>query len=327
VNKYPTFDNIDLSQYELPWGFYTLGFLKFHRPDCEFIMPDQLIRNFKDTEYAWLDKKIQNSLNKKKKVCIVIWDEYVIGADLLNLSTILNKYRNDPVWLITQLSPLDQKIYKHQHNIQCKIVEIPWWYVNDCLVYYRLSKKIKTTPTSSHNYLCMVGRPQKEKLDLIKKLEKYKLTEYGLITLPANLIKKNNNYTTEPNPPYTKKLNFRYPKMGAQVCYDSVWASSNVENFLYLETAYQNIPLIIHGETTCGTFFSTEKSLWPLLLGKLMIVYGRPEAMLSVQRFYDVHFKKVLNMCFDQPNNEYSDMGHDKRLELLVKNNADLIKD
>jgi hypothetical protein len=324
MNEYPTFNNIDLSLYELPWGFYTLGFLKFHRPDCEFITPDQLIKNSSDVSYKWLDEKIQKILNEKKKVCIVPWDEDIIGNDLSYLSTVLNKYKNDPVWLITQLSPLDQKIYTYQHNIQCKIVEIPWWYVNDCLAYYQLSKKIKTTPTSAYNYMCMVHRPQKEKLDLIEKLEKYNLAQYGFITLPNNLTKKN-KYITESNPPY-RKLNTAYSKMGAQFFYNNVWASSNVENFLYLETAYRDIPMVVHSETTCGIFFSTEKSLWPLLLGKLMLVYGRPEAMTSIQRFYDVDFGNFLSMDFDQPNNDYSDFGNDARLELLINNNADLIR-
>jgi hypothetical protein len=325
MSKYPTFDNIDLSLYELVWGFYILGFLKAHRPDCEFITPDQLIENSKDTSYKWLDEKIQNILNKKKKACIILWDEDIIGSGFSYLSRVLNKYKNDPVWSITQLSPPDQKIYTHQHNIQCKIVEIPWWYLNDCLVYYKLSKKIKSTTSSVYNYMSLVGRPQQTKLDLIEKLEKYNLTQYGFITLPKHLIRQKNNYRIEPNPPYRKLANPAFP-FGAH-CHNGTWASSNVENFLYLETAYQDIPMVVHGDTTCGIFQSTEKSLWPLLLGKLMIVHGRPGGMAAVQRFYDVDFKKVLNMDFDQQNNDYSDLGHQARLELLVKNNVDLIKD
>jgi len=321
VIRYPEFDQIDLSLYDLVWGFYTLGFLKTHRPDCEFITPDVFEVN-STTNFDWLDTNIQRFLAQKKIVCLVIWDE---NFNVLPASHILNKYENDPVWLVTQLNSQDQLIYSYQGNIKCKKIELPWWHLNDCLTYYKLTKKIKTTTSSAYNFISLVNRLQKEKIDLVKKLASCHLNNKGLILMPPD-INVGFQYRIENNPPY-KNLNKIFPKMGAQFYKNNVWASANVENFLYLESQYKNIPLVIHGETTTGIFFSTEKSLWPLLLGKLMIVYGRPGAMNHMQRFYDVDFDSYLNLDFDKNNNDYTEAGHHQRLDLLVENNKNLIED
>jgi hypothetical protein len=321
VNRYPNFDQIDFSLYDVVWGFYTLGFLKVHRPDCEFITPDLFELNSNKGNLDWLDQHIQRSLQQKKIVCVVVWDEYFLT---LSDGCILNKYKDEPVWLITQLNTFDQLIYSHQHNISCKKIEIPWWHLNDCITYYQLTEKIKTTSNSDFNFLSMVGRPQKSKIDLAKKLVSCQLDKNGLIFMPPG-TDVDFSYLTEQHPPYNN-LNTAFPKMGAQFCKNNIWASANVENFLYLEHQYKDIPLVVHGETTTGIFFSTEKSLWPLLLGKLMIIYGRPGAMKHMQRFYDVDFDSYLNLEFDQLYDDYSDSGHQHRLELLVKNNKDLIE-
>jgi len=327
--NYPKFDQINLSSYDLVYGFYTLGFLKKHRPDCMFITHDQWQGC---NHYEWLDQLIKQGLSQNKLVCIVPWDESIlINTSLfsmnLELSKVLNKYVNDPVWLITQLDDNSQKIYTFQYNIQCKIIELPWWLLNDCLAYYAVTKRIDNQ-IGQNNYLCMLGRYEQHKFDLALELKKYQLNSYGLITVsdPTKFPKENLEFCqANKKIPYTN-CPLPWPKMGAQVNINGVWVSSNVENFLFIEQEYSDIPLMINPETTCGIFFSTEKSLWPLLLGKLMLIHGRPEAMKYMQRFYDVDFLSYANLEFDQITDNWTVEGHRERLDLLINQNQQLIQ-
>ena len=326
MNSYPEFDQIDLSIYELIYGFRTLGFLKKHRKDCIFITGDQ----WQDYDrYEWLDQRIQQGLDQNKIVCMVPWDEDIISPlDTHKLSKVLNRYINDPVWLITQLDSEAQKIYTFQHGIQCKIIELPWWLLNDCLSYYAVTNKIDNQ-IGKNNYLCMLGRFEQHKFDVALALKKYQLDSYGLITIayPDLYPPENLNFCqAHKKVPYTNLNQPLWPKMGAQVEINGVWVSSNVENFLFIEQEYSDIPLMINPETTCGIFFSTEKSLWPLLLGKLMLIHGRPGAMKYMQRFYDVDFSSYANLNFDQQSDNWTSQGHQARLELLINQNQQLIQ-
>lgn len=320
---YPEFDQVNLSNYKLVNGFGTLGFFKKHRSDCIFITPDQW-QNYND--YTWLDQLIELGLSQGKIVCVVPWDEDIINPDdHSKLSVILNKYINDPVWMITQLEQEDQKIYTFQHGIRCKIIEIPWWLLNDCLSYYAVADRIETK-VSQQNYLCMLNRYNSHKWDLALTLKKYHLDTSGLITVTnANAYPKENLEFCQVN----KKVPYSNgnPIVGAATKINDVWISNNVKNFLFIEKEYSNIPLIINPETTCGIFFSTEKSLWPLLLGKLMLIYGRPGVMRYMQRFYDIDFSIYANLEFDQSSDDWSDKGHQDRLEILINKNRSLIQD
>ena len=323
--NYPDFNQINLVDYELVHGFSILGFLKKYRDDCIFITAEQ----WQDyNNYEWLDQVIQKGLKLNKIICIIPWDEFIINPTHLELSKVLNKYTNDPVWFITQLDDESQKIYTFQHNIKCKIIELPWWMLNDCLGYYAVSKKIPTR-IGKYNYLCMLGRYESHKFDLAKLLREYKLDNYGLITVsdPKMYPEENLDFCIpNKNPPY-RNLHKSWPKTAAQAKINDVWVSSNVENFLFIEQEYTDIPLIINPETTCGIFFNTEKSLWPLLLGKLMLVYGRPGAMKYMQRFYDVDFSSYANLDFDLSTDDWTKEGHFKRLQMLVYKNRHLIED
>jgi hypothetical protein len=279
--------------------------------------------------YEWLDRAIKQGLETGKTVCIVPWDEKIISPYHLKLSEVLNKYEHDPVWLITQLNEEDQKIYKFQHKILCKMLELPWWVLNDCLGYYATTDRKQHAHIGSSNYLCMLGRYNPHKFDLATELRKQGLDNAGVITVmdPKQYPKENLEFC-QPNPlkPY-RNLPKSWPKMAAQVLINNTMVSSNVENFLYIEDQYADIPLMINPETTCGIFFNTEKSLWPLLLGKLMLVYGKPGVMSHVQRFYDVDFGRYADLSFDQPTSDWSDEGNQARLTMLVERNQDLIRD
>lgn len=327
-NQYPDFDSINLVDYELVDGYYTLGFLKKHRPDCFFITSNEW-NSQKD--HRLLDQLIQHGLSKGLIVCVVQWDEDIINPGHLKLTEVLNKYKDEPVWLVTQLNKYDQKIYTYQHQLQCKIVEIPWYFLNECLTYYAVADRSISQEPTSNKFLTMLGRYDsrydRHKVDLAYALRPYE--KFGTITIsrngkyPADLLEF---CQLNPVPPYTN-IRTRWKPMAAQVKIGKTWISSNVENFLHIQKTYADIPLMIHPETTTGIFQITEKSLWPLLLGKLMLVYGKQGLMEDIQRFYDVEFSLYADLSFDQYNNKWSNEGHQERLQLLIERNQDLIRD
>ena len=326
---YPEYEQIQLNDYELVNGYYTLGFLKKTRPDCVFITPDQW-QNYND--YKWLDELIRRGLDQEKTVCVVPWDEAIIHpvdpVVVQNFAKILNRYANHPVWLITQLDDLRQKIYGFQHGICCKMLEVPWWLLNDCLAYRQVSQRVQAVIKNQPNFLCLLGRYEQHKFDLARELQQNDLDQFGLITVanPNDYPKEIMSFCqVNPVRPY-QNLSKNWSKMAAQHWENNIWISANVKNFLHIEGHYSHIPLVVHPETTCGIFFTTEKSLWPLLLGKLMLVYGQPEIMNGIQKFYDVDFSSYANLEFDQNINDWTEQGHRRRLKLLVEQNKKLIQ-
>ena len=322
VNEFPAYHELDITKYPLIAGFYTLGFVDKHRPDIE-IIHDEMWESLSD--YAWLDRKIVSALDRNKTVGLFIWDEDISFDQ--NFIKCVSKYQSSPVYVITQLNDFCMLRYRDQ-GIQ-NIIEIPWWLLNDCLCYYRVcNQNLSITEfDSDYNFLCMIGRYEKHKIDLVKELGLTGLNHAGYITIsdykkvdadtqnfyqPSNLI------------PYLK---VRKPRGGTRANSEvnGIHISANVENYLYIEKQYRNIPLIINPETSYGVFLTTEKSLWPLLLGRLCLISGRWRIMRDIQRFYDVDFSSYTNLEFDEIHG-WTDDHQQTRIRTMIAHNKDLIK-
>jgi hypothetical protein len=335
----PDFNKLDITQYPIRWGYYTLGLFEHFRPDIEFIYirMDNHAPDFVDHDlekYDWLEEKIESGLSNKKIVCIIPWDEHVVFLRNTQLETILNKYTNDPVYWITNLESSASDVYttKHvwqnYHLLQIKIIELPWWLLNDCLTYYRVAD---TKPNEFHydkNYLSMVGNAwYPHKFQVIRDLKKYNLIQYGINTasktsdIPLDL---SDTCELNPIPPYTD-WNPNYSKMAAQKQVNGIWISSNVENYLKISEYYPSIPLVINAETIMLKLFATEKSIWPILLGRMFLIYGRPKILQYVQRFYDIDINKFSNTDYDTIDG-YSKKNQLDRLDCLISKNKELIK-
>lgn len=312
---------MNIKDYNLVNGYHSLGFFKETYPEISWIV---CLRDVSENLIN-LKKDIDSALEKNKFVAIVLWDEDIIHPINQKLVDLLNLYHLDPVWLITQLDDKSQLIYTYQHKIKCKILELPWWWLNDVLCYYNTSR-VNLLDNTRLNYLCMIGRPDPHKFNLLQELEKYNVDQYGLITISCPLEEFKNNQFVKINPhlPY-QNLQTSNDKTAAQENYNGTWISANVQNFLHIEKTYSSIPLVIHSETTGGIFFSTEKSLWPVLLGKMVLIHARPGAMKYIQRFYDFDISRYANLEFDLVD-EYDTQSYQKRLSMLVKNNLELLK-
>ena len=336
--QYPNFDQVDIFSYPKVWGFYTLGMMKHHHPDIHFIMPDQW-ESIED--YAWLTEEIRQGLNNNKKVCVVPWDEIILTSISLELSKSLNQFKNDPVWLVTQLPVDRQKLYTFQYQIDCKIVEVPWWMVNESLCYYGVSLLREVNITESDtNYVCMLGRYEPHKLNLAKQLHQHNLAKFGKITASKGRWPTDwsayceSHFDNEIFKQYLVDAGVNSPKIkdfkringeAAKVEYNNRLISVNTKNYVILEDELQNVPMIINTETSCGIFLSTEKSIWPILLGKIFLLSGQVGIMDYVQRFLNYNLSDIVDLDFDQVGG-YTNEDHVLRLQKMLTNNRKLIE-
>jgi hypothetical protein len=320
--------DMDITEYPLIGGYYTLGWLQTVKSECEFITHDEWV-SF--TDYRWLDIKLQDILRRGKIACVVPWDEDILAYPGEPLAMVLNQYKNESVYLIHQLPSDKEELYSYQNGIECKLTSLPWWLLNDTLTYYKIYQNRNIEKSliihSNHQYLCMIGNNHSShKYELIEQLYNKNLHNYGLITVgrfkdyPASVKK----YAVENKWNPYKNLRRKLPGHAAQSIVNGYWISTNVENFLHIEETY-DMPLIINAETTNGIFMATEKSIWPILLGKMYLLWGAPHVMSWIQQFHDVKQIGWANCNFDNIGLDYTKKDHDDRLHALLDDNRYLI--
>lgn len=320
MSSWPNYDSIVQSNYETFDGFHSLGMIKKHRPDIQLISLQG--HTIQDKNFDWLEIMIDQALESGKKAAIIVWDEDWMWPHNQQLYDLLNSYEHDPVWWITQTNRLEE--WHHYRGLKIKVLEVQWWPLNDCLSYRELYQPTVHSADSAHNYLCMLGRYEPHKYELGKKLYSAGLSKKGLTTVayPDQYPQDHQEWSTvNPIKLYPSVSRSGYGKTRANSKKANTWVSANVENFLSLETQFKDIPLMINPDSGFGLFFLTEKLVWPPLLGKLFLIYGRPHIMQMIQRFWDVDISSYANLEFD------SILDNQDRLDSMVDTNRDLIKD
>jgi hypothetical protein len=312
---FPDYSLFDLSTYGRHQGSSVLAFIQMHCKDVAIVGPEDW-QSYQ--EYSWLEKTISAYLLDNKKVLLVPGEESFIYPVNKNTSQVLNQFQHQNVWLVTQLNPDSQKIYSFQHSLKIKRLEIPYVLLELCETYYKHHIVQQSNYKNNYNFLCMTARFDQHKGDLIKILYEHKLDQYGLITIAANI----------PYPEWYKqncKINNVSPTVPVGKLVIDRLIDHNVFNFLNIEHEYKNIPLIVHAETSCGIFYTTEKTLWPLLLGKLCLIYGPPNNIKHIQRFYDLSFDRYADLSFDQTPEDWTTQDHRNRLKNMIEKNRDLL--
>ena len=330
---YPLYENINLNTYDTLFGYYTLGFIQHHRSDL-FVIDIRLQNRSWDiphdmVDYDWLESKIQQGLSQGRSVVIIPWDEHVVFTVNTQLTDILNNYANSPVYWITMLDNLAQQVYREQHQFRIKILELPWWLLNECLTYYPVANTATNFMPNDqkYNFFCLIGNTaSRHKGDLARELHNRRLSNYGLITV-------NKNWTIDADllefcqvnqeVIYDPSTNPDYPMVARQININGTWVSQNVKNYLHIDQQYHHIPLAINPETTPNVFQSSEKSIWPILLGKLFLIYGRPGSMAWIQRFYDLDITSFADIAYDAIPGADRDR---TRLKTMIDSNKDLIR-
>ena len=316
--NWPEYNQIVQKNYTMPDGYHTLGMINTYRPDIELI--SLAGRTIEDKDFSWLKQSIDQALANSKKVAIIVWDEDWMWPHNQQLFDLLNSYADDPVWWITQIDRLEE--WTEYRGLRVKVLEVQWWMLNDCIAFKELYLPPPKEETVDANYLCMLGRYEPHKYALGKTLYDTGLSQYGLTTVayPKNYPADHTEWaSTNPVALYTN-LHFRDGKTRANKQYHDTWASGNVENWLHLEPAFADIPLILNPDSGFGIFQLNDKHIWPPLLGKLFLIYGRQYVMSTIQRFYDIDIARYANLEFD------SIMDHTQRLEAMIDLNQDLIK-
>lgn len=319
MGDWPNYDQLIQKNYSMPDGYHTLGMISAHRPDIKLISLTG--HTIEDKNFDWLKSDIDQALAENKKAAIIVWDEDWMWPHNQQLFDLLNSYADDPVWWITQIDRLEEWV--DYRGLKIKVLEVQWWMLNDCLAYKELRQAPAVDSEINSNYLCMLGRYEPHKYALGKKLSTAGLANHGMITVayPDEYPSEHAAWSKSNPVKLYPKLNFKLGKTRANSSYKDIWASGNVENWLQLESVFANVPLMINPDSGFGIFQLNDKHIWPPLLGKLFLIYGRPWVMRTVQRFYDVDISQYANLEFD------SILDNDQRLEAMIELNRDLIKD
>jgi len=334
MDAIPHYNNLDITKYDTIYGVYTLGFIKKHFPNIGIIDPSYFIGDKCENLDLWLENKIKSMLQKYEKVCIIPYEEDIF--DFLGAySKIVNKFVNEELYHITLLNTYndDWLLLYEEYNIKCKIVEFPWVLLNDCLTFKRIKQQYNPTYTQyikDVNYLCMIGRPESHKINLVSELYNQGLHKYGLLTYtqgsglayPPELL----HIMETIKPPYNDKKDDIIAKETGCVIMNDIVISLNVVNLFYIIENFHNIPLIINPETSVGIFNMTEKSTWPILAEKLFLIYGGSNIMQWIQRYYDIDMSTVFNISFDSIEG-YNSKDSYERLYHLINDNVEIIKD
>jgi hypothetical protein len=336
--KFPSYQSIDLTTAKLKWGYYVPALIEQYRPDIRLIgihldlkeITDEwgnLTQSHADVDYSWLPHKIEQAFRFKKKIGLLIEDEHVCPFPNKQLIDIVNYYQDRPVYWLTQYD--QNRIGTHYqvgHGIQCKILELPWLILNECLMYDKVKPTMvssKTmTRTDQNAFFTLTGRYEPFRERLLEKLVEHGLHQHGLLTalhVPHNPDLKN-HVTINSDGPYGNRLIKSHAPMAVQFMEKNTWIGCNTQNFLHMEQAYQHYPMTIIPETSVYNYFSTEKSVWPALLGKLFLIFGSAGCMKYVQRFYDIDLSEFLNLDFDSMHS-----CDDQKLDCMLESNKNFI--
>jgi hypothetical protein len=348
----PSYNDIDLTNTNLLCGFYSIGLIEQYYPNIRVIDACQWRKNGSGDRhggkgYNWLNNEIKAHLLDEKVVLVIPEDEEVMYPSDDRFTSVLNSYIADEVYLVTQMP--DFSIYRDA-GINCKMLELPWMMLNDCLCYTSIVNQhpqLQPIKPNKFNYLTFVGREQEHKIALLDQLCNSGLAKYGLLTV-MNKHEHNNLHpktkemcTINHTHPYREYNEYSQGDIqhelynndikgfmeGGFAHIDGIWVSANVINFMYIRDKYQDVPLVVHSETTTGIFPMTEKSVWPILLGKLFLINGHKGVMSEIQRFYDIDISTFANLNFDTIENEWSEKADVHRIKCMILDNKDLIKD
>ena len=349
-----SFKDIDLQTKPIKCGFYSLGIIEDFYPNIKVIDACQWRLNhsgdrYGNMNYKWLRSMIEGDLKHNKIVLVIPEDEDVMFPMDMHLVDTLNEFIDSSCYFVTQMP--DFMIYRDA-GIKCKMLELPWMMVNDCLCFNHVVKYggIHISHPKKHNkganFISLVGRAQHHKISVLNTLCDMNLAKFGILTVSDKKTHNNlpqkvkDECSLNQNIPYNDYEEYRGDDSKSHELYAdeirgfkeggftkicNIWVSANVVNFLKIRDLYSDVPLVVHAETTTGLFPMTEKSIWPILLGKLFLIHGHQGVMHEVQRFYDINIADFANIEFDDMHGWGVD-NDNIRLNKMIVDNKSLIE-
>jgi hypothetical protein len=319
------YTKLNLHNLEPYQGEYIYTIINNIVENCDIITCTEFERDYLNNNDD-LEQRIADSLSNNKTVIWMGDEEGLYVHDHEVLVETFNKFKNDNFFYITEF-------YKHDHlnemyGLDCKVIHIPWQFLNQIICYDQLKIPLNTKAGNDYSFINLNNKLRKHRYELISELHKKDLAQYGFISLTnerdlelfANFKNLNVKLNDEP---YIDRVAPGFPKdypfeRGRQF-EDGLLVSGNVTNFKMLQNQYYDIPLVINTESYISSYFNTatEKSSWPILLGKMFLIYGDPGIMQWIQQFYDIDMSKYLDLTFDT-NTE-------NRLSRMLEDNRDII--
>jgi len=323
---YPKLHELDYFENDSLQGYKIYNFIKKYNTEIG-IIGDLIVK----TPVSEWPSIIDTELANHKKVLIFVPDPRILGSDNREIPDLLNSYSDESLYLVTQLDSYSQQNLLHQQGITCKLIELPWMDVNELLSWYYGKQliEIESVIGPSTNFICPIGRNEWHKTLLAESLTE-KFSDIGNVYFTEKPTNFKYNPVMSPVPNYNKtRTSVPEYSTDLNACSKNILynksVTMNTENFAKLIYFCKNSPMVIHPETTVGTFLTTEKTLWPILGGKLQLVFGRRYNHRYIQQFIETDYYQHFDMSFDNME-AYTQQKQIEKLECMLENNRYQIK-
>lgn len=320
---YPNLSQCINENYDRIDGMHSLGFVAKHRPDIH-IITDKTETNF---EPVGIVLEIETALKQNKKVGLWFWDEDFIMTtpNIAKLDQMLQNYRHESVYLCSNMD--GECLLTYQQRMAIKILHIPTWWFEMIRNWLRIRTTVPSNRTHKLQYACYVNNPQWHKKILQETLMKQGLGDIGDIRWCGQQIGAGDQESCDYYQQSDSHGWHSSHDMKRSLYFDEinqVFVDHNIMNTARLQTMLGDIPLVIHSESNLGIFPATEKTLWPILLNRLMLIQARPRFMQWLGQYLKYDFGKIFNLEHDRIDGWDETAGR-KRTEHMIDNNRYVI--
>lgn len=209
-----------------------------------------------------------------------------------------------------------------------RVVHVPWWYLNTVTNYQAVLDGSRAHGSNDLQYACYANRPEWHKQMLkdclvVKTLDSIGDIRYDNRQLGAGNPRPYYYYQDQDRIGWTSSHD-----MKRSLVYDhqnQIWICHNARNLPRIQQMLQDIPLVIQPESNLGIFPMTEKSLWPMMLGRLVLIQARPRFMSWLQHYVGFDFSSYINLEYDAMDG-WDTKHQQERTECMLDSNLDLIK-
>lgn len=326
-HTYPPYRGLDFTGYARIDGLQSLGFIAQHRPDIHIVTDRLWSRYHADTIIPEIETALVN--NKKVGLFFMSPDFMMPNENSKDLLERLTPFADEPVYLCSDLDDECLLIYQEQFVLPIKSIYVPW-----CISNFVFNLDLVTSEDFDGpcgpvglQFACYANRLQQHREDLKNLLIDQQWTNIGDIQYAGKqlgsgsihrewrtqsefeILKEDSNNTI--------RSLFFHSDTGRWVCHNAI-------NLMRLKEQLGDIPLVIQSDSTTGLFPITEKSIWPIMLQRLFMIYGRPRLMQTVQKFLSYDIASYLDLEFDSIDGWT--LREDRlRLECMIEKNQYLI--
>lgn len=326
THNYPSWSDLDLHCYAPVDHMHSLGFIAHHRPDIH-IVTDRTECQFDPDTFV---PEIEAALAAGKKVGLFFWDEDFMMSNqhTERLVRELEPFAQEPVYVCANMDGECLLTYRENLGLPVKTVHVPWSYLNTVGNYHAVDIKPRTTALSGLQFACYANRPDWHKVLLKDTLLSRNLGAIGDIRYDNQQFGAGD---PKNHPYYQSDERQALPKshdMKKSMIYDSqrkIWICHNARNLIRLDQRLTDIPLVIQPESTVGIFMMSEKSLWPIMLGKLVMIQARPRFMQWFGEYIGYDFSAYLDLEYDSIDG-WTQIEHQHRAECMIDKNLYLIR-